>query len=100
MRTTTRRAAAAAQEAKRDTALRPDRMYATYDRFVCGRIDCAGSCAVHTGIDIEGRPVRLVTPEDVAEWTVTLGMGDLACSCGRRVALSGLPNPDGSARIR
>lgn len=97
MSTTTRPTPVVRQQPAR--VLRADRMYGTYDRFVCGRIDCAGYSAVHTGFDIYGGPVVLIRPDDVKEWRLC-GMGELVCEGGHLVAVDGLPNPDGSARTR
>lgn len=64
-----------------DPLLAAGRMYLAYDRFVCARIDCAGTTAAYTGYTIGGHPVTPITDADIAEW-VAHGLGPLVCECG------------------
>lgn len=61
-------------------ALEADRLYVGYDRIVCGRVTCAGSAAVSTGIDLHGRPVVEATARDVREWAAQ-GFEAMTCEC-------------------
>lgn len=62
-------------------ALQEDGLYLTFDRLVCGRVMCAGSAAVATGVDLHGCPVVQVTSVEAREF-VRLGVPVLTCECG------------------
>ena len=66
--------------------LEVDRIYSAFDRFVCGRVQCAGMTAVHTGTTTDGFPLRPITADDVHEWA-RYDLGPLTCECGAVLAL-------------
>lgn len=49
------------------TALDKDKLYSAWDRIVCGRIRCAGACAVSTGHTIGGAQVLPLTAREARE---------------------------------
>lgn len=62
-------------------ALSPDRIYLAFDRFVCGRVHCAGITAMVSGRTIDGALLTAATHADAQEWA-DAGLGKITCECG------------------
>lgn len=70
------------------SVLKPDTIYATFDRFVCSETRCCGYTARVSGVDIDGHRLRPIDARDLAEWPVA-ELGPISCECGRLVANHG-----------
>ncbi|TNU73176.1 hypothetical protein FH969_12690 [Miniimonas arenae] len=56
-------------------------VYLAYDRWVCGRLDCAGWHAARTGRTTSGYRLTKVTGADVEAWMREFDE-PLSCECG------------------
>lgn len=61
--------------------LDPDQIYVAFDRYVCGRVPCAGYTALYTGYTAGGFALYPVPASDVAAWAAA-DLGPLTCECG------------------
>lgn len=68
-----------------DHVLKPNMIYMGHQTFHCAKSSCAGSSALHTGVDINGYQLTPIIKEDVEEWE-TYGLGPLRCECGQLTA--------------
>lgn len=68
-----------------EAVLKPNTIYLAYQTFHCSKPSCAGSSALHTGVDITGYRLTPIIKEDVEEWE-TYGLGPLKCECGQLTA--------------
>jgi hypothetical protein len=61
--------------------MREDTIYLAHDRYVCGRVFCAGVTAHSSGLTIGGAIVSPVTAAEVKAWQEKFG-APLSCQCG------------------
>lgn len=61
--------------------LEDDVLYDMYDRWVCGRVGCAGWTASCSGISIDGYRLKPITERDVVDWWAEF-QSPVRCQCG------------------